>query len=133
MAISSKDAMKANLLCLLLLLARGVSAGESSYASGIDGFVTSDIQAVVAGATVGVDGLANGLHREAVTDSSGYYLVDNLRPGAYSVWAEFRGYGCIIYPHIPVVEGQRRRQNFHFVRAKRLPPNCEPLGTRRTK
>lgn len=128
-----KDFMKMNLLCLLLLVVHANSAAMSSDASGVDGFVTSNIQAVIAGAPVGVDSLANGLHRETVTDSSGYYLIDNLRPGAYSVWAEFKGYGCIIYPHVPVIEGQRRRQNFHFVRAKRFPQNCLPLENRRTK
>ena len=104
-----------------------MAAREPNTRSSLDGFVTSDLTAALPGATVGIDGLTGGLHRQTATNSSGYYLLDDVPPGGYSVWAEVRGYGCIIYPHVAVFRGQRTRQDFHFVRGKRLPKGCQPV------
>ena len=96
----------------------------------VEGFVTSDLASTIPDARVGIDSLTRGFHRETSTSSSGYYLLDDLMPGAYSVWAEVKGMGCIIYPHVALNPGQRLRQDFYFARAKRYPGNCEPLETK---
>ncbi len=75
------------------------------------------------------DSITKGLHRQAASNGCGYYLVDYFNPGAYSVWAEVKGLGCIIYRNISVFPGKRVRQDFHFVRAKRNPDNCQPVET----
>jgi len=54
--------------------------------------------------------------------------MDDLNPGAYSVWAEVKSVGCIIYPNIPIFPGKRVRQDFHFVRTRRNSGNCQPVG-----
>jgi hypothetical protein len=113
--------------CVLFILFGIVAGAQADRSSGIEGFVTSDIAAVIPNARIGVDSVTKGFHRETVTNASGYYLVDELNPGAYSVWAEVKGLGCIIYPHVAVFPGQRVRQDFHFARAKRYPGSCEPL------
>jgi hypothetical protein len=112
--------------CVLLALLGLVGSSQPHDRSGIEGFVTSDVGAAIPNATVGVDSLTKGLHRESVTNTSGYYLVNELDPGAYSVRVEVKGLGCIVYPHVAVLPGHRVRQNFHFARAKRYPGNCEP-------
>lgn len=112
--------------CLLLLLCIMVSA-QPDQSSGIEGFVTSDLATVIPNATVGVDNLTKGFHRETVTNTSRYYVIEQLNPGAYSISAEVKGVGCIIYPHVAVFPGQRVRQDFRFVRANRSPGGCEPL------
>lgn len=112
---------------LLLVLLAIIAPAQQDPPSGIEGFVTSDIAAMIPNAKIGVDSVTRGFHRESVTNSSGYYLVNELNPGAYSVWAEVKGLGCIIYPHVAVFPAQRVRQDFHFVRAKRYPGSCEPL------
>ena len=117
-------------VCVLCLLIAGFAAYPMGPSSSIDGLVTSDIAGTIPNARIGVDKVTGGFHRETTTNSSGYYLVDDLSPGAYSVWAEVRGLGCIIYPHLAVPPGERIHQNFHFVRAKRYPGNCEPVQKR---
>jgi Carboxypeptidase regulatory-like domain len=120
--------MKRNGLCLFLFLVSAMGAGGQTGRGGIDGFVMRDIVAVLPGAIIGIDSLTKGFHRETATNTGGYYLVDDLEPGGYSVRAEVKGYGCIIYPHVVVFAGQRARQDFHFARAKRVPGNCEPVA-----
>ena len=119
--------MKLAVSCLFLFLVGAIMAREPSARSSIDGMVTSDLATVLPGATVGLSSLTGAIHRETVTNLSGYYLLDDLPAGGYTLWAEARGYGCILYPHVAVFRGQRIRQDFHFVRTKRLPKNCEPV------
>jgi hypothetical protein len=122
--------MRAAILCQCLMFA--VAAGLLAEAradeqSGIEGFVTTELTATVPGARVGIDSLSKGFHREATTDVMGYYSINDLTPGAYSIWAEVRGLGCIIYPHVALLPGKRVRQDFRFVRTKRYPETCNSL------
>ena len=100
---------------------------ETDKPSGIDGFVTTELTAAVPGARVGIDSLSTGFHRETLTDVTGYYSIDDLTPGAYSIWAEVRGLGCIIYPRVALLPGKRVRQDFRFVRTRRYPGACDGL------
>ena len=111
--------------CLLITVLAIVCPAQHDRASGIEGFVTADVTASIPNARIGVDSATRGLHRETVTDSSGYYLVAELDPGAYSVWAEVPGLGCIVYPHVVVFPGQIVRKDFHFVRTKHYTKTCE--------
>lgn len=119
--------MNINRCCFFLLAVASLAARQPAENTVIEGFVTSDIVAAVPGASVGVDSLARGFHRQITTDTSGYYSFDHLEPGAYSIWAEIKGVGCIIYPHVAVYRGQRVREDFHFAQAKKYPGNCEPV------
>lgn len=114
--------------CCLLLLATTLLLRSDQVCDrcGVDGFVTSDIAGALPGATVEINSVTRGFHRRAVTDQSGYYLLDNLEPGAYSLWAEANGMGCIIVPRVAVFAGKRIRQDFHFARARRPADACEP-------
>ena len=118
--------MKLRTLCLLLLCAAAIRPQEQREPAAVEGFVTSDIAAVVPGATIRLDSLARGYHRNAQTDMSGHYSIDEVQPGAYSLLAEVKGWGCIIYPHVTLDMGQHLRQDFVFARAKRYPEGCEP-------
>src|SRR4051794_40468968 len=89
-----------------------IAAAETDKPSGIDGFVTTELTAAVPGARIGIDSASKGFHRETTTDVTGYYSIDDLTPGAYSIWAEVRGLGCIIYPHLALLPGKRMRQDF---------------------
>lgn len=118
--------------CLLVVLLAIVCPARQDQTSGIEGFVTTDLTTVIPNAKIGVDSVTKGFHRETLTDASGYYLVAELSPGAYSIWAEVPGLGCIVYPHVAVYPGQIVRQDFHFARAKRYPETCEP-GQKKSK
>ena len=100
----------------------------SSIQGGVEGLITGDADAPLARVTVGVDGLAAGEHRQVVSDSAGHYLLDELRPGGYSLWAEAKGYGCIIYPKVAVFPGKRIRQDFHFSNVKQKSHACPVKG-----
>jgi len=116
-----------NPCCLFLLVTGSLLGAEAGDRSAVDGFVTRDMAAAVSGATIGIDSRTGDFHRQTTTNMSGYYSMDDLEPGGYSVWAEIKGYGCIIYPHVALFPGERTHQDFHFVRAKRSPGNCEPI------
>ena len=118
--------------CGFLLVASCLVRGQEQTAASIEGFVTSDPAVALAGATVRLDSLAKSYHRETQTNATGHYSLEELQPGAYSLCAEIRGLGCIIYPHIALMPNQRMRQDFVFVRAKRTPRACEPPEKSRT-
>jgi hypothetical protein len=96
LSIATKDEEKTimrrhitvNRCFLFLLVAAPLLAAQPGDRSGIDGFVTRDMAAAVSGATIGIDKRTGGFHRQTTTDTSGYYLIDDLEPGGYSVWAE---------------------------------------------
>jgi len=114
--------------CLVFAVAAGLIArGSGDEQSSLEGFVTTDITAAVPGARIGIDSLSKGFHQETMTNVTGYYTVENLNPGAYSVWAEVRGLGCIVYPRVVLLPGKRVRQDFRFVRTGRYPGGCNVL------
>ena len=122
--------MRLSLCCACLLLVGALMARQPSSRASIDGFVTSDFVMALPGATIGIDSVTGSFHRQTTTDPSGYYLLDDLQQGAYSLWAEVKGYGCILYPQVAVFRGQHTRQDFHFVRPKRPPEGCRPVEKR---
>ena len=83
--------------CLLFLIAV-IGGGEPNQMSSVEGFVTSEVTASVADAKIGLDGLVRPIHRETRTDAAGYYFLRDLQPGAYILWADVAGLGCIMYP-----------------------------------
>lgn len=115
-------------LCVAFAVAAGlIAAAQTDERSGIDGFVTTELAAAVPGARIGLDSVSKGFHRETTTDVTGYYTMDDLAPGAYSIWAEVKGLGCIIYPRRALLPGKRVRLDFRFVRTKRYPGGCDAL------
>lgn len=119
--------MKLSISCFLLVLSTVTVRTQPHAVSSIEGFVTNDVAEYLPQAKVGAYSSSGALHREVSTDTSGYYLMADVRPGSYTIWAEAKGYGCIVYPHISVSYGQHVRQDFRFTRARRNPGNCEPL------
>ena len=76
--------MKAILACLLFLTVSS-GLGESDGSASVKGTVTADSLTPLAGVSVGVDAQAIGFHRQTSSVVSGKYLINDLRPGAYSV------------------------------------------------
>jgi hypothetical protein len=116
--------MNVNRRLLLTLVAGCALNGKSDQSCGIEGFVTSDAVAAVPGARVGIDSVTKGLHRESSTNINGHYSFEELPPGAYSIWAEIKDLGCLVYPHISLFPGRRVRQDFHFAKANRNSNSC---------
>ena len=120
--------MNVNRLCCVLLCAGLTIQGGQQQSAAVEGFVTSDLASALPGTTIRIDTVTRGYHRETITNTSGFYSIQELPPGAYSIFAGYEAYGCIIYPQVALMPGQHLRQDFHFARAKRFPEGCEPAG-----
>ena len=72
------------LICFLLL----TPAVWAQYGASIQGTVQDKSGAAVVGAKVSVTNQATGATRYTVTSASGFYSVNGLTPGAYSVSVE---------------------------------------------
>ncbi len=73
-----------------LLPVKALAQGETT--SAIVGQVRDTTNAVVAGATVTIANHETGLRRSAKTDDAGRFNFPQLKPGAYSVTVEARGF-----------------------------------------
>lgn len=103
---------------LIILLAAVTLGSDSRKISSVEGRVTFDSRQALPAVTVQLDDLGRGTHVEKITQASGYYLFDQVRPGAYSMWVEADEYGCILVPRLAVHYGQRVRRDFNFERGK---------------
>jgi len=113
------------LWCVLLIFFAETVVSTAQKTSGVEGVVTID-GSVFTGVEVEASSASMDAFWETSTNSSGYYLLDEVRPGQYTMWAEASGYGCIVIPRVVVKDGERVRQNFHFAKGKTY-PGCESL------
>lgn len=117
--------MKRYALFCAVWLSLARSGGQKAVAS-LDGFVTNDVAASIPAAKVGADSLTKGVHFEAVTNNAGYYMISEVPPGAYSMYAEVKGVGCIYYPRVAVQPGEHLRKDFIFLGFGHEPKTCAP-------
>ena len=83
-----------------------VSAPEPQSAT-LNGFATDEDQAAVPGATITVDGPPPGEHRVVQADSTGYFLVQGLRPAtSYHLTASASGFSTYTSPEFTLAPGQ---------------------------
>lgn len=118
--------MKARYWCVIFFIAGSSLASGPGKNSSIEGLVTLNGLTPLPNVTIGLENAARGTHFEAKTNTSGYYLFEEVRPGPYTIWAEAIGYGCILIPRLIVERGERVHQDFKFVRGK-VGRECEPL------
>ena len=130
--IPKRTLMKFKCWCPILFFAASTLASDPSKISGVEGFVTLNAVASLPGVTIGVGSQVRGTHLQTTTNTSGYYLFDEIRPRAYTMWAEARTYGCILIPRVVVHYGERVRQDFNFVRGKAY-GGCEPVDRKKPK
>jgi len=95
------------LTAIALVSAVAPSAAQSSTGK-IQGTVSNQAGESVAKAQVIVVGTAFG----AVTDDKGYYFINNVPPGTYTMRAQFIGYAPTDVPGVRVLGGQTLTQNF---------------------
>ena len=117
------------LLCVLSIVALQIALSAPEKISGVEGVVTID-DTPFAGVEIEASSAAQGAFWETSTNSSGHYVLNDVRPGRYTMWAEMSGRGCIVIPGVLVKEGQRVRQDFHFAKGKTY-PGCESLKSKK--
>ncbi|MBZ5648407.1 MAG: TonB-dependent receptor [Acidobacteriia bacterium] len=84
--------MKLRVVALLILFLTTTVGWGQTFRGAIQGNVTDSQGAAITGAQVTVTNTATGLARNAVTDSSGNYLVSELPLGEYTVAATKEGF-----------------------------------------
>ncbi len=96
-------------LALLAVISLSLAYAQASFTGTILGTVTDPTRAAVSGAAVAVTNLGTNEVSRVKTDEAGNYLVPNLKPGEYSVTAEFPGFKKFVRDRIPLQIDQRAR------------------------
>jgi outer membrane receptor protein involved in Fe transport len=101
------------MLSLLLLLSSSTFLfGQATASSALRGTVTDSTGAVVAGAQVVVTNSATGFSRTVTTNSDGYYEVQPLQVGVYSVKVSMKGFATTSASGVETLVGSGTTQNF---------------------
>ena len=117
--------IKFALLALLLLLIASIPlAMVQPYTGSIEGLVTDDAGPVPA-AALEAHQQATGLFAHAETDATGYYRIDNLRTGRYSLWVEAAGHDSIWIAQVSVERDHAAREDVLMTRWRHGLPTGE--------
>src|SRR5438128_10091141 len=87
---------------LLLLFITSTSGLAQDYRARVEGIVTDQTKAVIAGATVTLLNVKTGIRTVRKTSDTGLYLFDLVDPGEYSVTIEQAGFGVYLQENIVV-------------------------------
>jgi hypothetical protein len=101
-------------LCVALslaLCASGPLMAQNTTAGAITGNVTDPTGAAVPGATVTITSQNTGNVHTATSTSSGFYTVENLSDGDYTLSTAATGFSSLTIKGIHLDPGQRRAQN----------------------
>ena len=90
--------MKLTWQCLAVFVALAMLATDAPKVASVEGVVTLNSMAPLRAVTIGLSNRTKGTSLQAATDTSGYYLFGEVRPGGYTIWADAKGYGCILIP-----------------------------------
>ena len=97
-----------------LLSVSGLFAQSGSSSGEIKGRVTDPSRASIAGSSINVVNLNNGLKRSAMTDDSGVYRVLELQPGTYSIEVAAPGFAGQKRLPVTVNVGKSTEVNFQL-------------------
>src|SRR5271155_5713520 len=110
--IMARAAYYASLILIVACLLPAKAQAQGETTSAIVGEVREATDAVVTGATVTITNHATGLTRIARTDEAGRFNFAQLRPGAYSVKAEARGFDPVQNDNVIAGLGQKQTVDF---------------------
>jgi hypothetical protein len=89
----------------ILLCALVASLSAQTYRGRVEGLVTDESNAVVAGATVTLRNINTGVKVIRQTSATGLYLFDNVDPGTYAVTVQASGFNQFTQENILVQSG----------------------------
>ena len=113
------------LLALLLLLIAAIPlAMVQPYTGSIEGFVTDETGPVPA-AAIEVHQQATSVFVHAETDAMGYYRIDNLRTGRYSLWVQAADHDSIWIAQVSVERDRITHEDVLMARWRRRIPTGE--------
>jgi hypothetical protein len=117
--------MKYVILALIFLLLASWPLARQFETGAIEGFITGSA-GPVAGASVEARHSIRGDVARATSDAAGFYRVDGLRAGIYSLWIAADGYCSVQMERIPVERGQAVRRDVRMSRI--IDSICRPSG-----
>src|SRR6266853_522231 len=77
----------------------------------LSGTITDASGGVIAGAEISVRNTATGIIRNTTTDSTGFYTVPNLIPGAYEVKVTAKGFTTAVQSNLTLAVGAQQSLN----------------------
>ena len=87
-----------------LIFTTHVAVGQS-FRGRVQGTITDDSNAVIAGASVTLLNVNTGVKAARQTTQAGFYLFDNVDPGSYSVTVEMPGFSKFTQENVLVQSG----------------------------
>src|SRR5215475_9398305 len=90
---------------VVYLFALNAALWAQEYRGRIQGSVTDESNAAVAGASITLRDVATNASQARPTDSSGHYLFDVVEPGAYTMSVEANGFAT--YRQLNIMIRQR--------------------------
>ncbi len=100
------------LMCIVMALTQyGVMPALGQASATISGTITDPSGAAIAGATVEVKNQNTQVTKKTITNTTGYYQVQDLIPGVYSVSAEMTGFKKAIRSNVPIQVAQSAQIN----------------------
>jgi len=118
--------LKYSILALIFLLLASWPLARQFDTGTIEGSITNGT-GPVAGASVEA---RHGIHGDmfrSVSDQSGFYRLEGLRPGRYNLWITAEGYCSLRIERIPVDRGEVVRRDVRLNRA--LESFCQADGS----
>lgn len=107
--------MRYVILALVFLLLASWRLARQFDTGALEGFITSNA-GPLAGASVEARHSIRGDVGRTASDQSGFYRLDGLRPGLYSLWITAEGYCAVQIDRIPVERGQTVRRDVQMSR-----------------
>lgn len=92
-------------LALAALLLAPVNGNAQTFRGGINGTVTDESGAVVAGATVEAVNIATGVSHKTITSSAGEYVFQDMQLGTYKITVTATGFKASVITSVPVTAG----------------------------
>lgn len=110
--------LKYSLLILAFLLLVSIPLAMPFETGSIEGIITDD-QGPVAGACVQARNVMTDAVFHVESDAMGYYKLEDLRAGRYSLWVQAAGHDSVWILQIPVERDQSVRQDLYLARSQR--------------
>ena len=107
-------AWKLILIALLILLLGSIPLAMQRGQVAIEGTITDDRSAAVAGAIVEARNTMSGAVFRAIADERGRYRIEGLPPGRYSLWITAIGHDSVWIRETIVDRGQALRRDFRL-------------------
>src|SRR5215813_4181890 len=86
------------LLSVLIISAHLIAFSQQAATATLNGTITDQMGAVIAGARITATQTATGIKRDAVTNIDGLYVFSNMTPGDYELSIEAPGFATKVKP-----------------------------------